>query len=164
MATNFVRLISPFLPSRCTCYISELLTTCKITKIELNRTLEVVEVEGSLDSIGNLVNLVSLRVNIYSDWDHPLSAALSKLKHLTRLELALIRYTGGFPEEILLMNSLEYLALQGSVEDSFDGSVPAAFCDLDQLKSIRFSGTALRGFEICSGKLPNLEVLSLEQG
>ena len=146
--------------------LSRLLTVIvNIKTHKLYRNLDMQNLEGNLtDSIGNLKNLTVLKVLIRSAWKYHLPATLSKLVKLSQLKLSLSEYTRSFPEGISNLKNLEDLYLGHRSNDptvSFYGSIPASFCDLDNLKSIHFSMTALSGLEVCSGKLPNLESLNL---
>ena len=143
-----------------------LTVTVNIKTPKLYRNLDMHNLEGNLsDALGNLTNLAVLKVMIRSAWKYHLPATLSKLVNLSHLKLSLSDYSGSFPEGISNLKNLEYLFLGQDFDSdatvSFYGSIPASFCDLDNLKSIHFSMTALSGLEVCSGKLPNLESLNL---
>ena len=134
----------------------------------LHRIIVVGDLKQSLpDSIGNLTNLRRLELEIGSKEDQQLPATLDKLVNISRLELSLSGFTGEFPEAILKMKNLQHLSLTLFSEDNpktpFHGPIHESFCDLDQLVELQMKSVWLCGLEICSRKLPKLEVLTLAE-
>ncbi|KAI3964402.1 hypothetical protein MKX01_028737 [Papaver californicum] len=112
-----------------------------------NRVAGLISIGGEISgripsSLGDLPYLVSIVFKNFKNITGSIPRSITKLKHLTLLDLSYLSLSGPVPNFLNQLTALTYLDLS---YNRFSGSIPPNLSDLKYIRTIYFDGNKLTG-------------------